>query len=123
MVGMDTELDTTPRRVGMEWAVKLDKPYFLGREALVRTEPMHDRRRLTGLVTEGPAPTEGMPILDDGAVIGHVTSSFYSPLFRHSVMLGWLKRQPFPTTVTIDGRAATVTPTPFYDPEGARARV
>ena len=123
MVGIDTELDTTPRRVGMDWAVRLDKRDFLGREALVRTEPMHDRRRLTGLVTEGPAPTEGMPIFDDGAVIGHVTSSFYSPLFRHSVMLGWLKRQPFPTTVTIDGRAAAVTPTPFYDPEGARARV
>ena len=37
-------------------------------------------------------------------------------------MLGWLKRAPFPEQVEIDGRAATVTPPPFYDPEGRRAR-
>jgi hypothetical protein len=27
-----------------------------------------------------------------------------------------------PTTVTVDGREAGRVPTPFYDPEGARAR-
>ena len=37
-------------------------------------------------------------------------------------MLGWLRRTPFPTHVEIDGRPAAVTPTPFYDPEGHRAR-
>jgi hypothetical protein len=37
-------------------------------------------------------------------------------------MLGWLRRTPFPTTVEIDGRQATVGSTPFYDPEGHRAR-
>jgi hypothetical protein len=37
-------------------------------------------------------------------------------------MLGWLRRTPFPTEVEIDGRAAVVMPTPFYDPEGHRAR-
>ena len=37
-------------------------------------------------------------------------------------MLGWLKRAPFPDEVEIDGRAAVVSTTPFYDPEGRRAR-
>jgi glycine cleavage system aminomethyltransferase T len=37
-------------------------------------------------------------------------------------MLGWQKRTPFPDRVQIDGREAVVTATPFYDPEGRRAR-
>jgi hypothetical protein len=56
-------------------------------------------------------------------VIGHVATSFSSPLLGHAVLLGWQKRLPFLDTVFIDGRTATVAPTPFYDPEGARARL
>ncbi len=37
IVGMDTELDTTPRRIGMDWAARMDKPWFIGRAALART--------------------------------------------------------------------------------------
>ena len=37
-------------------------------------------------------------------------------------MLGWQTRPPFADRVVIDGREAVVTPTPFYDPEGHRAR-
>ena len=37
IVGMDTELDTTPRRLGMDWAVRMDKPRFIGRASLERT--------------------------------------------------------------------------------------
>jgi glycine cleavage system T protein len=123
IVGMDTELDTTPRRVDMEWAVKMEKGYdFLGREALARTARLHDERLLCGFTMDGPAPTEGMPILVDGAVIGHVTSSFTSPGLGKAVMLGWQKRGVRSDTVTIDGRTAHVAKVPFYDPEGKRAR-
>ena len=51
-----------------------------------------------------------------------MTGSWASPLLGHTVMLGWLKRTPFPDRVEIDGREAVVAPTPFYDPEGHRAR-
>jgi glycine cleavage system T protein len=122
IIGMDTELDTTPRRIGMDWAVSMDKPDFLGRSALARTAGLPDHRRLVGLTMDGDAPTEGSPILDAGDVIGHVTSAFTSPTLGRAVMLGWQKRTPFPEQVEIDGRPATVTPPPFYDPEGARAR-
>jgi hypothetical protein len=44
-------------------------------------------------------------------------------LFGKALLLGWLRRTPFPTTVEIDGREAVVTSTPFYDPEGHRARI
>jgi sarcosine oxidase subunit alpha len=122
IVGMDTELDSTPRRLGMDWAVHMDKPDFLGKAALARTAGLPDHRRLVGLTMDGPAPTEGSPMWADGEVIGHVTSSFASPILGRAVMIGWQKRTPFPERVEVDGRPAVVTPPPFYDPEGVRAR-
>jgi len=122
IVGMDSELDSTPRRLGMEWAVKMDKPDFIGRSALARTAQLPDDRRLVGLTMPGMAPIEGSPIWFDHEVIGHVASSFTSPVLGHAVMLGWLKRAPFPEQVEVDGRSASVVRPPFYDPEGSRAR-
>ncbi len=102
--------------------MKLDKPDFIGRTALLRTAGLEDHRRLFGLTLDGPAPVEGAPIWIGPEIVGHVTSSFHSPGLGKTVMLGWQKRTPFADAVTIDGRQATVTQTPFYDPEGARAR-
>jgi glycine cleavage system aminomethyltransferase T len=124
IVGMDTELDTTPRRIGMDWAARMDKPFFIGRAALERTARLPDDRRWVGFTMDGPAPVEGTPIFDaDGRdIIGNVTGSWHSPLLGRTVMLGWQRRPPHPDRVVIDGRAAVVTSTPFYDPEGHRAR-
>jgi len=122
IIGMDTELDSTPRRLGMEWAVKMDKPDFVGRSALARTALLADNRRLVGLMMSGSAPTEGSPIWLDEEIVGHVSSSFASPLLGGAVMLGWLKRMPVPELVEVDGRSASVTQPPFYDPDGSRAR-
>jgi glycine cleavage system aminomethyltransferase T len=135
LVGMDTELDTTPKRIAHDWAVKMNKPFFLGQEALQRTAKLPDQRRMIGLRIDGPAPTEGMPILADaaahgtekGEILGHISTSFFSPLLGHSIALGWLKRgwspdSPLMATVSVDGRVATLADPPFYDPEGRRAR-
>jgi glycine cleavage system aminomethyltransferase T len=124
IVGMDTELDTTPRRLGMDWAARMEKPFFIGRAALERTAKIDDRPRWRGFSMDGEAPTEGAPIrsLDDGEVIGNVTGSWTSPLFGRALLLGWQRRTPFADRVEIDGREAVVMPTPFYDPEGHRAR-
>jgi sarcosine oxidase subunit alpha len=122
IVGMDTELDTTPRRLGMDWAVRMEKPRFIGRAALERTAKLPDHRRLVGFTMPGTAPTEGSPIWSEGEIVGNVTGSWTSPVLGRAVMLGWLRRSPFPDRVEIDGREAIVSPTPFYDPEGHRAR-
>ena len=125
IVGLDSEMDSTPRRLGLDWAVKMDKVDFVGRTALARTERFEDQRRLFGLRMDGPAPVEGVAIFDreGGEVIGYVATSFSSPSLGHAVMLGWQKQRPFLDHVFIDGRVATVASTPFYDPEGARARI
>jgi sarcosine oxidase subunit alpha len=127
IVGMDTELDTTPRRLGMDWAARMEKPFFIGRAALQRTANIEDERRWVGFVMapgDGPAPPEGLPIrsIERGDVIGNVTGSWTSPLLGRALMLGWQRLGRFDGEVEIDGRRATVMPTPFYDPEGHRAR-
>ncbi len=122
IIGMDTELDTTPRRLGMDWAVRMEKPRFIGRASLERTAKLPDHRRWVGFTMPGVAPAEGAPIWSGGEVVGNVTGSWTSPLLGQALMLGWLRRTPFPERVEIDGREAVVTSTPFYDPEGHRAR-
>ena len=124
IVGMDTELDTTPARLGMDWAVRLEKPAFIGRASLERTAKLPETRRWMGFAMDGAAPPEGSPIrsIDGGDIIGNVTGSWTSPLLGKALLLGWQRRTPFADRVEIDGREAVVTSTPFYDPEGARAR-
>jgi sarcosine oxidase, subunit alpha len=129
IVGMDTELDTTPRRIDHGWAVKMGKPFFLGQESLVRTEQYTDHRRLIGLTLDGPAPTEGMPMFDASGttIVGHITTSYASPLLGKSIALAMLKRgwdpaSGIPGEYRVDGRVATLSDTPFYDTEGKRAR-
>ncbi len=120
IVGMDTELDTTPRRIGMDWAARMDKPWFIGRTALERTASIPDDRRWVGFSMDGPAPVEGTPIFDvDGReVIGNVTGSWTSPVLGKALMLGWQRRPPHADRVTIDGRAGGRDADPVLRPGG-----
>ena len=58
---------------------------------------LEDHRRWLGFTMDGPAPTEGSPIWSEGEIVGNVTGSWHSPLFGKALMLGWLRRTPFPT--------------------------
>lgn len=125
IVGRDTEPDSTPRRLGMDWAVRMDKPDFIGRAALARTETIPLDRRLVGFTMDGPSPVEGSPLFHaDGSIGGYITSAAWSPTLGRTVMLGWtsLVDGAAPDEVQVDERPARLSPTPFYDPEGARAR-
>ncbi len=124
VVGLDTDFDSTPRRIDHEWAVKLDKPDFIGRQAVKRTGALPLDRRLVGLEMDLPAPIEGAVIWNGADYSGYVTSSTASPTRGKAVMLGWvdLVDGDLPSDVTIAGRPARRVPTPFYDPDGKRAR-
>ncbi len=124
LVGQDTDFDSTPRRLGHEWAVKLEKPEFIGKHALLRTNKIPLDRKLVGLETDGPTPKEGAVLWKGPDYAGYVTSSVYSPALRKTVMLAWLRlfENQLPEEVTIHGHAARRVATPFYDPEGTRAR-
>ncbi len=130
IVGQDTDFDSTPRRLNHEWAVRTDKAAFVGRTAVMRTNKIPLDRQLAGFEMVGPAPAEGATIWNGTEFAGFVTSSGWSPTLGKSVMLGWLRvpqavpldDSTWPTDVTIEGRPARRVPTPFYDPEGLRAR-
>lgn len=124
IVGQDTDFDSTLRRLGCDWAVHLRKPAFVGRQAVMRTNRLPLDRQLCGLAMDGPAPAEGATIWMGSSLAGVVTSSTWSPTLGKAIMLGWvrLKDQALPDEVTINGRTARRVPTPFYDPEGHRAR-
>lgn len=124
IVGQDTDFDSTARRIGMEWAVKLDKEDFVGKRAVERTQRIPLDKQLVGLEMDAPAPLEGECLWVDGEYAGYVTSSTASPALGKAVMLGWLKLigGALPEAVTIAGRPARRVALPFYDKEGARAR-
>ena len=124
VVGQDTDFDSTPRRIAHEWAIKLEKPDFVGKQALLRTNRAPLDRQLAGFEAQGPAPQEGAVIWRGTEFAGYVTSSSYSPVLGKAVMLGWLKLfdGELPLEVTIGGRPARRVATPFYDVEGRRAR-
>ncbi len=124
IVGQDTDFDSTPRRIHHEWMVKLEKEYFIGRQALIRTNRIPLDKQLVGLEMDGEAAYEGATIWYGDEYAGYITSSFTSPLMQKGVMLGWLYLfdDELPTEVTINGRPAQRVAVPFYDKEASRAR-
>lgn len=124
IVGQDTDFDSTPRRIHHEWAVKLDKPEFLGRQAVVRTNKVPLDRQLVGLEMDLPAPMEGAVVWNGTDYAGTVASSTASHSLGKAVMLAWiwLTNGSLPDSVTIDGRTARRAELPFYDPGDERSR-
>ncbi len=135
IVGQETDGTVTPGDLGMDWIVSKSKSDFLGRRSLRRADTRRpDRKHLVGLLTENPNE-----ILPEGAqivvelrpkppmdMIGHVTSSYWSPNCGRSIAMAMVKngRNRMGETVFLpyDGKIAraTVTQPKFFDPEGAR---
>jgi sarcosine oxidase subunit alpha len=131
IVGHDTDALTSPFEAGLGWTVRLDKPDFLGRDALAAARARAPRQRLVGfeLAGDGPVPGEGAAVVAGGRPIGRVTSAKWSAHLRRAIGLAWLPaaqaRDGATFEVRVDGgatRTATVVTRPFYDPEGARQR-
>jgi sarcosine oxidase subunit alpha len=124
IVDQDTDYDSTPARLDMRWAVKMDKPDFLGRPSLARTAQSEHRKRLVALRFDGGAPAEGSPLSASGRYLGYLTSSRLSPLLSCGVALGWIWTADgvLPATVESDGLIGFVLDEPAYDPKGARLR-
>jgi sarcosine oxidase subunit alpha len=127
--GHDTDALTNPFEADMAWTIKLDKPDFVGRAALVRAEKEPLRQRLVGFeMRERVVPGEGAAIVERGLPVGRVTSAKRSPTLGHTIGLAWV---PPPLAVAggelqiqCDGRMISghVVLKPFYDPDGERLR-
>ena len=95
IVGQDTDGTITPIDLQMDWVVSKKKYDFIGKRSLYRSDTMReDRKQLVGLLTENPKE-----VLEEGAqiveklnqnpvqMLGHVTSSYFSPNLNKSIAL------------------------------------
>ncbi len=76
---------------GLGWIVALDKPEFIGRDALLRSKAQGLKRKLVGLkMTEQGIPREGCSVTLDGANLGIVTSGTMSPTLNQGIALAYV---------------------------------
>lgn len=93
LYGNDIDRTTNPLEAGLGWTVKLDKPAFVGREALVAARERGLTRQLAGFLVEGSRiARHGMPVVRDGETVGAVTSGTYSPSLARGIGLAYLPR-------------------------------
>ena len=96
IVGQDTDATMTPIDLQMDWIVSKKKYDFIGKRSLYRSDTIkEDRKQLVGLLTDNPNEVleEGAQIVADSnkspiEMLGHVTSSYYSPNLKKSIALG-----------------------------------
>ena len=95
IVGQDTDGTMTPVDLQMDWIVSKKKYDFIGKRSLYRSDTIReDRKQLVGLLTDNPEDVleEGSQIVADVKktpveMLGHVTSSYYSPNLKKSIAL------------------------------------
>jgi sarcosine oxidase subunit alpha len=127
IISQDTDFETTPWKVGMQWAVKMDKPDFVGKAALKRHQARTDRELLVPWRMEvgTSCPEEGSIVTVDGQLAGRVTSAWSSPVLGHPIGLAWVRNENAKpgSPITVGGIPAVVHEGhAFYDPEGEKLR-
>jgi len=129
IVGQDTDGVTNPLELGVDWALKLDKPFFIGQRSLRILAQQPARQTLVGFSMVGePAATirECHLVIDDGEIAGRVTSVSRSATLERLIGLALVqpavaRRKQF--TIRADrGIPVTVdvASLPFYDAAGER---
>jgi sarcosine oxidase subunit alpha len=132
IVGQDTDGLTNAYEIRAHWALKMDKPFFVGQRSLRILEPLARRQTLVGFTLPVAAPVlpkEGHLILDGEAIAGRVTSVGCSPTLERGIGLAMVTpRIAAAAEMSIQvGRGMRITAQivrpPFYDPKGERQRI
>ncbi len=90
LYGHELDEETTPLEALIDFAVKLDKGEFIGREALVEQREQGIKRKRIGLKMKGRGiPRQGYRMLKDGEEIGRVTSGALSPVLKAGIGMGY----------------------------------
>lgn len=122
--GADLHTGYNPYQAGLDWAVRLDKGDFIGREALLRLRDQGLSRKLCCLTFDEPGDVAlgKEPILDGDRVLGYVTSTNTGYSVGKHILYGYLPveyaREGVQVQVEYFGRRcpATVSHDPLYDP-------
>jgi aminomethyltransferase len=118
LYGHELSEQASPLETGIGWTVKLAKPDFVGRSALVAQKAAGVPRKLIGLEIEGRAiARQGAEVTSGSQLVGTVTSGTYSPTLARSLSLALVTSHvdSGDLEVEIRGRrfACRVVPTPF----------
>jgi aminomethyltransferase len=122
LYGNDIDETTNPLEAGLAWVVKLDKPDFLGKAALLEVKARGLPRKLVGFeVTGRGIARHGYPLLDTrGNTVGVCTSGSPGPTVGKNIGLGYVPSElsAIGTQLVVDCRGrqaeAVVVKTPFY---------
>jgi aminomethyltransferase len=107
---------------GLERFCKMEKPEFIGREALEQARAAGVKRTLIGLeMTERGIARDGYKVLDEGGQqIGYVTSGSYAPFLKKNIALAYVPPAfaavgaGVKVEIRGQGVRAQVVPAPFY---------
>lgn len=122
LYGHELTEEITPLQAGLQWAVKLNKPAFTGKDALTAQKEADDFARIVGFVMDGRAPArEGYDVYLGERRTGQVRSGSVAPSVQNkSIGTALVEKEAAqpgtPIVVHIRGTAygATVVPLPFY---------
>ncbi|MCS6828455.1 MAG: FAD-dependent oxidoreductase [Caldilinea sp.] len=128
--GQDLHPDATPFEAGLEWAVRLDKGDFIGRQALLQAKASGVQRRLCCMTFDAPdAMALGKePIFVGDRCVGYVTSANYGYAVGKHIVYGYLPLAFAEPGTQVEvayfgvRHWATVAAEPLYDPRMQRLK-
>ena len=132
IVGQDTDGVTNALEVDAPWAIRMEKPFFIGQRSLRILAQQPRRQTLVGftLPPEAPShPKECHLVIHDGRIAGRVTSVGVSPTLGRCIGLALVEPHLADGKrlhIRIENGAqieADIARAPFYDPKGDRQRM
>lgn len=133
ILGQDTDGLTTPLDLDMGWALKIDKPYFVGKRSVQALQRLP--RRQAGIAFRldpayaGTPPQECHLFIDDDEIAGRITSIAWSPHLGRTIGLGLVDPALAATGTALSIRLtdgsrvqAEVCDRPFFDPQDLRQK-
>lgn len=127
LYGNELSAAISPLEAGTGMFVKLDKPEFIGKAALIEQKAAGLSRKLVGLeMIERGIARSHYAIHKDGVEIGFVTSGSFSPTLNKNIALGLVRSnfavmgEEMEVVIREKPVKAKVIPTPFYQRSQAR---
>jgi sarcosine oxidase subunit alpha len=132
ILGQDTDGLTTPLDVGLNWALGMDKAFFVGQRSLKAIAAQPRQQKLVPF-TMAPdvaqIPKECHLVIEDGDIAGRVTSIYRSPHLGFPIGLAFVRPEMAQKGRTFWIRLsngeqvpAQVAEAPFYDPKDERQK-
>ena len=130
MPGVDTDGLTNPFEISADWAIKMDKPYFIGQRslAIISKRPVNKQLVAFTLAADfkGEMPLECNLVIENNEINGRVTSIGFSQSIGQTIGLAYVKPYQKAIGSTFQIRTdngslvtATVVDTPFIKSQKA----